>query len=307
MSNNREETFTDLNGIEWYSESGSPVWPSRLRSMPRCGWDPEYEVTKMLDELKELAAQTDPAAGAQSSFEKNLKSQRALGLANNLIAIVAGWAIDHQAGLVKDGLKSIAGMVPQVLREKFSGRLSSLDDHEHERRGGHPDLQFDHIETRELLRNLLNINPGAYPVNLVGEVVLEIDKIAFGETSPTFQPAKNSNKKTYYSVQLEAWAAVMVAYRMEMGATWEDATHVVAEAFHKGFDTIKGWESNAKEKFGSLEIEIMKNLARNAARLELAEQRAALNQSPMARPGLYGRPYDDKALEELVAAYNASR
>ena len=95
---------------------------------------------------------------------------------------------------------------------------------------------------------------------MVGDVVHEIDKIAFGETSPTFQPAKNSNKKTYYSVQLEAWAAVMVAYRMEMGSTWEDATHVVADAFHKGFDTIKGWESNTKEKFGAFEIEIMKIL-----------------------------------------------
>ena len=107
---------TGLNGITKAARGLARAFEVKTAVWLR---DPDHAVSKILDELKKLAAQTDPGAGTQSSFEKNLKSQRALGLANNLIAIVAGWAIDHQAGLVKDGLKSMAGAVPELCVRNF--------------------------------------------------------------------------------------------------------------------------------------------------------------------------------------------
>lgn len=305
MSDNREEIFVDNEGTEWYRESGAPVWPSRIRMRPRFGYEPDRKVADILTELRELAAQTDPALGSSSTVEKSLKARLALGLANNLVAIVAGWAIDHEVGLAKDGLRCI-GRLPQAIKDKFPEKLSALDDHEHERRGGHPDVSLNPAEMRELLRSLLDSNPGAFPECLTAPTIHDLDRIAFGEPSKAFQVEKSGNKKNLYSVELEAWSAVMVAYRMEMGATWEDATQAVADAFGKSPDTVKGWETNAKKRFGSLEIETMKNSAREAARAEKAEQQAALANAPLARPGLYSQPFDDRALQELVTAYNAS-
>lgn len=305
MSSNREETYFDSAGVEWYRESGAPAWPSRVRAKSRPSWDPEQQVTDILSDLKSLERETDPAAGEASSIDKDMKAQRALRLAGNLVEIVAGWAIDHQAGLIKDGLRP-TGWVPEALRERFSERILSVNQHEHERRGGHPNFQLNDIEARELLRALLEFNSGAFPDVLQGHIGPELDRIAFGEPSAVFQVPKNSNKRSLKSVALQAWTVSMVAYRMEMGASWEDATQAVADRFGKDFNTIKGWEANAKKKFGKLEIEMMKGHARKAAQNERAERDAALANKPLARPGLYGAGYDDDALAAIVVEYNAS-
>jgi len=51
---------------------------------------------------------------------------------------------------------------------------------------------------------------------------------------------------------------------------------------------------------------MLKDRARRAARAELAEREAALANDPLARPGLYASGFDDTALADLVAEYNAS-
>ena len=63
-------------------------------------------------------------------------------VSRDLVAIVAGWAIDHQGGLAKDGLSPV-GWVPQALRERFSEQIACANQHEHERRGGHPDFHLN--------------------------------------------------------------------------------------------------------------------------------------------------------------------
>jgi hypothetical protein len=305
--NNREETHFDGNGIEWYLESGAPVWPARLRMKPRFGYDPERQITDILDRLRILQNETDPASGETASHDKDLKAQEALGLAGNLVAIVAGWAVDHQAGLVKDGTKPM-GWVPDALRDRFAKEIVSVNQHEHERRGGHPDFHLNELEARKLLQIMLERNPGALPDDLTSTVCHELNRIAIGEPSPMFQVRPSSNKKSYRSVVLEAWVSAMVAFRMEFNnMSWEEATQAVADKFGKGFDTIKGWETNAKKKFGNLEIEMIKGRAREAARAERAERDAALANKPLARPGLYAAGFDDEALAALVDEYNASR
>jgi hypothetical protein len=299
MSSNREETYFGSDGIEWYSESGGPVWPERIRK------DRDRDVEDILKTLARLARETDPAGGETTAVEKDLKAQHALRSAGNLVQLVAGWAINHQAGLVKDGLTSVA-WVPEVLRPKFSEKISSVDQHEHERRGGHPDYQLKDIEARQLLLNLLELNPGAFPMALQGEVVAELFRINFGEPSPMFQVAKSGSKRSLTSVGFQAQSASMVAYRMEMGATWEEATQTVADSFGADFNTIKGWEAKAKRKFGKLEIELIKNHARNTARNELKEREDKLANKPLARPGYYAAQYDDAALAALVKAYKES-
>jgi hypothetical protein len=306
MSSNREETYFDSNGVEWYRESGAPVWPARLRMRPRFGYDPEREIADILDKLRTLQSETDPANGEAANLDKASKAQQALGLAGNLVAILAGWAIDHHAGLVKDGLSPV-GWVPHALRERFSEQIASGNQQEHERRGGHPDFHLNEVEARKLLRVMMERNPGAFPDHLTATACHELDRIAIGEPSPMFQVRPSSNKKSYRSVALEAWASAMVAFRMEFNnLSWEDATQAVADKFSKGFDTIKGWETNAKKKFGNLEIEMLKVRARQAARAELAEREAAIANKPLARPGIYAAGFDDEALAALVLEYNAS-
>jgi hypothetical protein len=307
MSSNREETYFDSNDFEWYRESGAPVWPARLRMKARFGYDPEREVADILSKLKSLQNETDPTTGeATSAADKDLKAQQALGLAGNLVAIVAGWAIDHYAGLVKDGLRPV-GWVPHALRDKFSGQIASGNQHDHERRGGHPDFRLNEVEARNLLRVMLERNPGAFPEGLKATACHELDRIEIGEPSPMFQVRPNSKKKGYQSVLLEAWASTMVVFRMEFNhLSWEEATQAVADKFGKSFDTIKGWEANAKRKFGNLQIEMLKDRARHAARAELAEREAALAKDPLARPGIYASAFDDGALADLVSEYNAS-
>jgi hypothetical protein len=306
MNRNREETYFDGDGVEWYRESGAPVWPARLRMKPRFGYDPDRQITDILERLRALQSETDPANGDVASLDKDLKAQEALGLAGNLVAIVAGWAIDHQVGLVKDGLSPV-GWVPHALRHRFSEQIVSVNQHEHERRGGHPDFHLNELEARKLLRVMLQRNPGALPENFTGTVCHELDRIAIGEPSPMFQVRPSSNKKSYRSVALESWVSAMVAFRMELdGLSWEDATQAVADKFGKDFNTIKGWETNAKKKFGSLEIEMIKSRARQAAQAERAERDAALANEPLARPGMYAAGFDDEALAALVIEHNAS-
>ena len=62
-------------------------------------------VADLIDRLRELEIKTDPKGGAQSAKGKNLAASEALGIASNLVKVLAGWALDHQAGLALKGLR----------------------------------------------------------------------------------------------------------------------------------------------------------------------------------------------------------
>src|SRR4051812_23360971 len=65
-------------------------------------------VAVLIDQLRELERQTDPKNGRRSARGKDLAAREALTIANDLVQAVAGWALDHVAGLVLKDLNSVS-------------------------------------------------------------------------------------------------------------------------------------------------------------------------------------------------------
>jgi len=90
-------------------------------------------VAGLIDQLRELETKTDPKGGAQSAQGKSLAALEALGIASTLVKLLAGWALDHQAGLALKGVKHVA-LAGTKLSEgsDHSSRPATDDDHRHE-------------------------------------------------------------------------------------------------------------------------------------------------------------------------------
>ena len=69
---------------------------------PRPEWNQSERdkyVAGLIDRLNELERKTHPTLGAQSAKGKNRAASHALRIAGDLVNALAGWALDHQAGL----------------------------------------------------------------------------------------------------------------------------------------------------------------------------------------------------------------
>ena len=121
---------------------------------------------------------------------------------------------------------------------------------------------------------LLECNSGAFPDDLTATACYELDRMAIGEPSPMFQVQPSRNKKSFKTVALEAWVCAMVTFEWKLTMrVGEDATQAVADKFRERtlIQSRGGRPMQRKSlavKFGSLEIEFMKDRAREAARLE---------------------------------------
>ena len=62
-------------------------------------------VASLIDKLSELERKTNPEGGARTAKRKDLAAFRALRTAGKLVNALAGWALDHQAGLALKNLK----------------------------------------------------------------------------------------------------------------------------------------------------------------------------------------------------------
>jgi hypothetical protein len=90
-------------------------------------------VADLIDQLRELEIKTDPKGGAQSAKGKNLAASEALGIASNLVKVLAGWALDHEAGLALKGLKHVPLRAVKPLEDPdHSNTPPTDDDHRHE-------------------------------------------------------------------------------------------------------------------------------------------------------------------------------
>src|SRR6202140_644747 len=101
-----DETFFNARGQEFYKDTNEPVWPHRVREWPgeiACPLIEDTYVSHLLGRLDELEKQTRPSGGTVTSKSKDMAAFDALELAGELVAAVAGWAIDHQIGLAAKG------------------------------------------------------------------------------------------------------------------------------------------------------------------------------------------------------------
>jgi hypothetical protein len=81
----------------------------------------EY-VAHLIDQLRDLERKTDPKDGARSAGGKDLAAAHALRIVGDLINALAGWALDHQAGLALKDLKSVP--LKTAIPEDSNARLT---------------------------------------------------------------------------------------------------------------------------------------------------------------------------------------
>jgi hypothetical protein len=77
---------------------------------PRPEWNESERdkyVADLIDRLHELERKTNPTLGARSAKGKDRAASHALRIAGDLVNALAGWALDHQAGLALKDLKSV--------------------------------------------------------------------------------------------------------------------------------------------------------------------------------------------------------
>jgi hypothetical protein len=213
-------------------------------------------VASLLDELDRLEARSHPSGGASSAKGKDLAAFDALETAGKLVRAVAGWAIDHQAGLALEGLSFVPLQPSQTSQHpQYKEQRDAVDDHRHEHNGAN---LFHVIEdpsvARKLLVNLLRANPGAFPMELALPVVEAIEGLEFGEQSPFFTPVKSGRKAGLLERRGHLRAIAFIAYRRAKGITKERALEEVAAAFGQSPDTVISWEKRLGDAFNRLEV-----------------------------------------------------
>ena len=91
-------------------------------------------ITSLLNRLAELERRSDPSGGTNSAKGKDLAAFDALETAGELVRTVAGWAIDHQAGLAVEELSFVPLRPSQTKQHpQYRAQRDAVDDHKHER------------------------------------------------------------------------------------------------------------------------------------------------------------------------------
>jgi len=281
----------------------SDDYPRRKWAQPACD---EY-VACLIDRLRKLERKTHPEDGPQSAKGKDLAAFDALQAAGELVNALAGWALDHQAGLA---LKNLEFMPLQPSGTKnhadYLKKWANVDDHAHEKSGGSIGaLDPDPIVARRLLLNLLRANPGGFNSTLKHMAIEALEALNYGETQPLLAAAKTGDKRTLAARRLELRAIGLVEYRFKRGARKYAAQKQVADALGVGFNTIKSWEFRLRTEFGDLAVSNTISFARNAALNENVAQTAAYRSSepPSSRVGHWEDQYGARALQALAEQY----
>jgi len=250
-------------------------------------------VARLIDQLRELETKTDPKGGAESARGKNHAAEKALALASELVKVLAGWALDHEAGLALKGLKHVPLRAVKPPKDPdHSNTPPTDDDHRHEWfgrnsiGGGNFPGDLDPIVARKWLMNLLRANTGIFDLGLRWDALMALEACDFGEILPLLKATKKNRKVDWTILQLRLRAIECIYYRVGQGMKKYVAEEEVAKAFDKDPTTIRSWERRLKSDFGVAEVAQRLELARNVGvHLRNANDRDRAGQ------------YDQKALE----------
>ena len=214
----------------------------------------------MIDNLMFLELETHPYAGSAS--DKDHKSRLALLHAEELVERLAGWAIDHQVGLVLEGL-------PKGAATPFDGKITPAqemaDDHRHESRGSDYDFTDSRLN-RRIMAALLFANPGAFPIELAIEADKALLALDVGEVHALVRPRQVSGQegRTLTKWILRGWALLHFEFLRGMKVDRTTALRSVAKAYGVATTTIISWGSDAPRRLlGVMPIVEMKRYARN--------------------------------------------
>jgi hypothetical protein len=272
--------------------SNSSETQSDLNDYPRRRWSnlTDDYVAHLLGRLKELYKQSHPRAGAESAKGKDYAAFNALRLSGELVAAVAGWALDHQIGLALRGLEFVplqpsgAKDHPEYLRAR-----QIVDDHIHEQNGGrHSD--FDPIGARRVMINFLRGNPGGFTQSLTQPTIARLEAEIFRKT-------KRGSKRGLAAQRLQLQALAMVEYRYELGCGIKaNIQEDVAEKFGESVSALKQWKSRLKKTLGDLQVKRALSFARNAASQDV-------HRGLIGVPSTWDARYGDDALARTAGAY----
>ena len=139
--------------------------------------------------LAELERDTRPSLGFKSAKAKDLKAFEALEVAGQLVAAVAGWAINHEIGLAVEGLQFVPLQPPQTKSDpQYLTLKAAVNEHRHEAAGAATHgKRLDPFFLRTCLINLLRPNVGGYPNWLLVTTIDALDALEYGDTHPIFR------------------------------------------------------------------------------------------------------------------------
>lgn len=255
----------------------------------------EKEVLEIISELRRLEAETQPSAGHAEG--KDLASHMAIMAARRLVDALAGWAFDHQIGMVINetlgGPYRSGGKAKN--RSEYEERQRALDEHRHEATASVCRFK-DPVQNRRILARLFRLNMPGLPLALSIKIATALEAIDFGETMPLLARNGIGRQKTYRKVILRFWAALHVEYLLGLGRPRIDALARVGDAYDREPETIEGWISDLPSKVGHImNIAVHKHRARVAG-----EHIRDIDSPPIAADlaQMYDPLYGPSALEE---------
>jgi hypothetical protein len=264
-------------------------------------------VASLIDKLSELERKTNPEGGARTAKRKDLAAFRALQTAGKLVNALAGWALDHQAGLALKKLRFLP-LQPSGTRTHadYLRASASVDDHQHERNGGSL-TAIEPLVARRLLINLLCANPGGFHGGLRRIAVTALEALDYDEIQPFLKSDPNSRKVNLTVLRLQLRAIELVEYRVSRGTKKIVALKEVADALCVSTDTIRSWKPRLQKEFGQLEVARRISFATNSVSTESDAQQRSFKGDETAERGFWEELYGQKALQELAEHYKNSR
>jgi DNA-binding transcriptional regulator YiaG len=240
----------------------------------------EY-VAHLIDQLRDLERKTDPKDGAQSAKGKDVAARDALKIAGDLVNSLAGWALDHQAGLaLKDDAFMQFSTVKTPEHPYGSNIKSTDDDHRVEWAGrnwsGRDGVPINPILARKWLMHLVRAFTGIFNLELRLMTLAALEACDYGETQPMLMATKKDRKVNWTILQLQLKAITFVKYREALGMKKFKALEDVAGAFGVSVNTVRSWEPRLRTEFGPIEITNRLAAAEEAGKNERdAEHRAS--------------------------------
>jgi hypothetical protein len=260
-------------------------------------------ILSLLGQLSRLERDTRPSLGFKSAKAKDLRAFEALEVAGQLVAAVAGWAINHEIGLAVESLQFVPLQPAQTKNDpQYLALKASVNDHRHEAAGAATQGgRLDPIFLRTCLINLLRPNAGGYPNWLVIPTIDALDALEYGDTHPIFR--KSGRKRRLGTKQRRLILRVIGTIYFKRSAydvSDEDARFDVSERIGRSLDTIKSWERTLKGE-APLEVRRTISFAENHGSwvANAIGKKHRGEKVDEKRLEAHGAPYDDRALAKL--------
>jgi hypothetical protein len=268
-----------------------------LISDPPLALKDEQPVVELLDAIDELEKKTRPSLGGDAEG-KDMAASIALSYAAQLVSYVAGWAIDHQLGLARAGLR----FVPIVSKEfetnpEYLARRAAVDTHDHERNGSNR-MPLTPVLARAVVLNMLL--PMVEYLRIPYQIVEAIEALDFGETLPILEKVHTTKRTGLVEYRAKLTAIAFIDYEKEKGVSKRVSKEVVMEEFAVTNDAVKDWKTELISALGIFEVDRTLAGARASGRLFFASRK----QHQVARD-FYEDRYGSPALLRAARQYKS--